>query len=185
MTDASERRVRDYSLGMRQRLAIALALLGGPRLLILDEPGNGLDPAGILDMRQLLRGLAGSHGITVFVSSHQLSEVELVASHVGVLHAGQLCFQGSIEALRARYLPRVQLRCDDAALATRLLAEAGEDARQVDAETLMVQPRGRVDAELNRLLVEAGLAVSHLVREQPSLETLFFDVTRTPMEAIA
>lgn len=185
MTDAAERRVRDYSLGMRQRLAIALALLGGPRLLILDEPGNGLDPAGILDMRQLLRGLAANHGITVFVSSHQLSEVELVASHVGVLHAGQLCFQGSIEALRARYLPRVQLRCDDAALATRLLAEAGEDARQVDAETLMVQPRGRVDAELNRLLVEAGLAVSHMVREQPSLETLFFDVTRTPMEAIA
>ena len=185
MADAAERRVRDYSLGMRQRLAIALALLGAPRLLILDEPGNGLDPAGILDMRQLLRGLAATHGITVFVSSHQLSEVELVASHVGVLHAGNLCFQGTIEALRARYLPRVQLRCDDAALATRLLAEAGEDACQLDAETLTVQPRGRVDAELNRLLVEAGLAVSHLVREQPSLETLFFDVTRTPTEAIA
>ncbi len=185
MTDAADRRVREYSLGMRQRLAIALALLGRPKLLILDEPANGLDPGGIQDMRGLLRSLANDHGITVFVSSHQLGEVELVASHVGVLHAGQLRFQGPIEALRARYVPRLQLRCDDAALATRLLAEAGEDARQVDAETLLVHPRGRIDAELNRLLVEAGLAVSHVVREQPSLETLFFEVTRMPREVIA
>ncbi len=185
MIDAADRRVREYSLGMRQRLAIALALLGRPKLLILDEPANGLDPGGIQDMRGLLRSLANDHGITVFVSSHPLGEVELVASHVGVLHAGQLCFQGPIEALRARYVPRLQLRCDDAALATRLLAEAGEDARQVDAETLLVHPRGRIDAELNRLLVEAGLAVSQVVREQPSLETLFFEVTRMPREVIA
>ena len=180
MTDAADRRVREYSLGMRQRLAIALALLGRPRLLILDEPANGLDPAGIHDMRGLLRSLAADHGITVFVSSHQLGEVEQVASHVGVLHEGQLRFQGTMGELRARYLPRVQFRCDAPALATRLLAEAGEDVRQVDAETLVVQPRTRIEAELNRLLVEAGIAVSHLVREQPSLETLFFDVTRTP-----
>ena len=81
------RRVREYSLGMRQRLAIAQAMLSSPRLLVLDEPGNGLDPAGILDMRHLLRGLA-AEGITVFVSSHQLGEVEQVATHVGVLRAG-------------------------------------------------------------------------------------------------
>jgi ABC-2 type transport system ATP-binding protein len=178
MSDSADRRVRDYSLGMRQRLAIALAMLGGPQLLILDEPGNGLDPAGILDMRRLLRSLAVDHGISVFVSSHQLSEVEQVVSHVGVLHDGRLRFQGTIGELRARYLPRVQLRCDDPSRAAALLAAAGEDARQIDAETLVVQPRSRIEAELNRLLVEAGLAVSHLVREQPSLETLFFDVTR-------
>lgn len=185
MTGAADRRVRDYSLGMRQRLAIALALLGSPQLLILDEPGNGLDPAGILDMRRLLRGLVDEHGITVFVSSHQLSEVELVASHVGVLHDGRLRFQGTIDELRARYLPRVQLRCDDPTRAAALLTAVGERAHQTDAETLVVQRGQRAEAELNRMLVEAGLAVSHLVREQPSLEALFFEVTRTPTEAIA
>ena len=185
MADAADRRVRDYSLGMRQRLAIALALLGQPKLLILDEPGNGLDPAGILDMRGLLRSLAKEHGISVFVSSHQLSEVEHVASHVGVLHDGRLRFQGTIDELRARFLPRVQLRCDDPSRAAVLLSEAGEDAHQIDAETLVVQRRGRAEAELNRLLVESGLAVSHLVREQPSLEALFFDVARGEREAIA
>ena len=177
MSASAERRVRDYSLGMRQRLAIALALLNQPRLLVLDEPGNGLDPAGILDMRRLLRALATDHGITVFVSSHQLGEIEQVASHVGVLHAGRLRFQGTIDELRARARPRLHLRCDDLARARSLLAEAGEQVDHFGADTLAVSLQARAEAELNRLLVEAGLAVSHLVREQASLESLFFDVT--------
>ncbi len=177
MCEAAGRKVRDYSLGMRQRLAIALALLGQPKLLILDEPANGLDPAGILDMRQLLRRLVDEHGISVFVSSHQLSEVELIASHVGVLHEGRLRFQGTLAELRARYQPRVQLRCDDTPRAAALLTDAGEDVDHADPHTLSVQLRSRGESELNRLLVEAGLAVSHLLREQPSLETLFFELT--------
>ena len=177
MAAAAARKVRDYSLGMRQRLAIALALLNQPRLLVLDEPGNGLDPAGILDMRRLLRALAADHGITVFVSSHQLGEIEQVASHVGVLHAGRLRFQGTIDELRARARPRLHLRCDDLARARSLLSEAGEQVDHFDTDTLAVSLQARAEAELNRLLVEAGLAVSHLVREQASLESLFFDVT--------
>lgn len=177
MCEAVDRKVRDYSLGMRQRLAIALALLGRPTLLILDEPANGLDPAGILDMRQLLRRLVDDHCISVFVSSHQLGEVELVASYVGVLHEGRLRFQGTLDELRARYPPRVHLRCDDMRRAAALLAAAGEDVDDADPQTLSVQLRSRGESELNRLLVEAGLAVSHLLREQPSLETLFFKLT--------
>lgn len=177
MREAVDRKVRDYSLGMRQRLAIALALLGRPTLLILDEPANGLDPAGILDMRQLLRRLVDDHCISVFVSSHQLGEVELVASYVGVLHEGRLRFQGTLDELRARYPPRVHLRCDDMRRAAALLAAAGEDVDDADPQTLSVQLRSRGESELNRLLVEAGLAVSHLLREQPSLETLFFELT--------
>lgn len=176
MRDAAERRVRDYSLGMRQRLAIALAMLDDPRLLILDEPANGLDPAGILDMRLLLRSLANDHGMTVFVSSHQLGEVELVASHVGVLREGTLRFQGTIAELRARNAPRVLLRADDQARATQLLATAGEAVAAIDAETLAVALGGRDEAQLNRLLVEGGLQVSHVAREQPSLESLFFRI---------
>jgi len=177
MAAAAGRRVRDYSLGMRQRLGIALALLNRPRLLVLDEPANGLDPAGILDMRRLLRSLANEHGITVFVSSHQLSEVEQVASHVGVLHAGRLRFQGTIGDLRARARPRLQLRCDDPARALALLASAGEQAEHVDADLLAVALDGRAESALNRLLVEGGIAVSQLVREQASLESMFFDLT--------
>jgi len=177
MRDAGGRKVRDYSLGMRQRLAIALALMGRPQLLILDEPSNGLDPAGILDMRQLLRRLAAEQGISVFVSSHQLGEIEQLASHVGVLHEGRLRFQGTISELRARSLPTVKLRCDDAARAAALLSAAGEQVDQTDSQTLVVHLRGRAEAELNALLVGSGLAVSHLVRELPSLEALFFDIT--------
>ena len=169
------RRVREYSLGMRQRLAIALALLNQPRLLVLDEPANGLDPAGILDMRRLLRTLAIEHGITVFVSSHQLGEVEQVASHVGVLHQGRLRFQGTIAELRARSRPRLQLRCDDPARARTLLAEAGEQVEDAP-EGLAVTLKARAESEVNRLLVQAGVQVSHLVREQASLESLFFDL---------
>ena len=178
LREAAGRKVRDYSLGMRQRLAIALALLGQPKLLILDEPGNGLDPAGILDMRAMLRRLVGDRGISVFVSSHQLSEVEQIASHVGVLHEGRLRFQGTLAELRGRYQPRLQLRCDDTRRAAALLTAAGEDVDHADPQTLSVQLRGRGEGELNRLLVEAGLVVSHLLREQPTLESLFFDLTR-------
>jgi ABC-2 type transport system ATP-binding protein len=177
MAGNAARRVRDYSLGMRQRLAIALALLNKPRLLVLDEPANGLDPAGILDMRRLLRALAAEHGITVFVSSHQLGEVEQVASHVGVLHEGRLRFQGTLAGLRARQRPRVQLRCDDGPRAAAVLAAAGETVDHHGEGLLAVPLAGRAEAELNRLLVEAGVAVSHLAREQASLESLFFDVT--------
>jgi ABC-type multidrug transport system ATPase subunit len=176
MRDAADRRVRDYSLGMRQRLAIALAMLDSPQLLILDEPANGLDPAGILDMRLLLRRLASEHAMTVFVSSHQLGEVELVASHVGVLREGTLRFQGTIADLRARNAPRVLLRADDPARASQVLATAGEAFDAIDAETLAVALGGRDEAQLNRLLIEHGLQVSHVAREQPSLESLFFRI---------
>lgn len=179
LLDSADRRVREYSLGMRQRLAIALALLGQPRLLILDEPSNGLDPAGILDMRTLLRQLA-DEGITVFVSSHLLSEIEQIASHVGVLHAGRLCFEGRLTELRGRVQARLLVRCDDARRATELLLAAGEIVASGDADTLVISLAHRSEAEINRLLVGHGVAVHHLARELASLETLFFDLTADP-----
>lgn len=171
-----DRRVRDYSLGMRQRLAIALALLGEPRLLILDEPSNGLDPSGILDMRRLLRGLA-EEGLTVFVSSHLLSEIEQVASHVGVLRAGRLCFEGRLDQLRGRVRPRLLLRCLDNTRARSLLQGMGEKTDVLDADTLVVSLETRSPAEINQFLVSHGVAVEHLAREHASLESLFFDLT--------
>lgn len=177
LTDAADRRVREYSLGMRQRLAIGLALLGQPKLLILDEPTNGLDPAGILDMRHLLRALVADEGLTVFVSSHLLAEVEQIASHVGVLQAGRLRFEGRLEELRGRVQPRAIVRCDAPLRAAELLRATGEHVDLVDAQTLAVVIGRRDEAALNRLLLEKGIAVSHLVRETASLESLFLDLT--------
>lgn len=178
LRQSADRRVREYSLGMRQRLALALSLLPSPRLLILDEPTNGLDPAGILDMRRLLRELA-AQGITIFVSSHLLSEVELVARHVGVLQAGQLRFEGTLDDLRARARPKLQIRCDDPVQAAYCLAQAGERISEVDAEGLKVQLDGRNEQDINRLLVSQQIGVSHLARETASLESLFFALTES------
>ena len=189
MRDAANRRVREYSLGMRQRLAISLALLGEPSLLVLDEPGNGLDPAGIHDMRRLMRTLASEHGITVFVSSHQLSEVEQVASHVGVLHEGRLRFEGTIDAMRARCHSHLRVQCDNPVRAAGLLMAAGETVGHAGLDQLSISLQRRSEGDINRLLVEAGISVSHLAREQASLEAFFFDVTRStgsrPQEAFA
>ncbi len=177
LRDAQHRRVRDYSLGMRQRLAIALALLGQPRLLILDEPSNGLDPAGILDMRKLLRGLVRDDGITVFVSSHLLSEVEQIASHVGVLQDGRLRFEGRLDELRARVQPRLILRCDAPLRALEFLRSSGEDAAMTDQTTIAVALSARTGGEINKMLVQHGFLVTHLSRESVSLESLFLDLT--------
>ena len=102
LEEDANRLVRGYSMGMRQRLGIALALLNEPDLLILDEPTNGLDPAGIREMRDLISRLPQEQGITVFLSSHLLSEVEQVATHIGIINQGRMLFQGTLDDLHAR-----------------------------------------------------------------------------------
>ena len=178
----AHRPVRDYSLGMRQRLALALALLSKPRLLILDEPANGLDPAGIQDLRALLRRLV-REGLTVFLSSHLLAELELIATHVAVLQTGRLLFEGELEALRRRNRPRLKIRCTEPGRAAELLARAGEPPHEVCGDTLRLEPRTSSASALNRLLVEAGIGVDELTCEEPSLEALFFHLTRPAGEA--
>ncbi len=100
--EQKDKKVKQYSLGMKQRLGIAMALLGNPRVLILDEPTNGLDPAGIREMRELIKDLPTTHQMTVIVSSHLLSEVEQMADMVGIIHHGKLVFQGTMATLEAQ-----------------------------------------------------------------------------------
>jgi ABC-2 type transport system ATP-binding protein len=181
LADAADRRVGEYSLGMRQRLGIALALLGSPELLILDEPSNGLDPAGIADLRRMLHGFAHDLGITVLVSSHLLGEVEQVATHLGVLHDGELRFQGSMDELRARKHPRVRLRCDESARAISWLhVHQHPEAAVVDG-WIMVAADSQQVPRLMHQLFGAGIEVLDMVLEQSSLETLFFDLTSTAL----
>jgi lantibiotic transport system ATP-binding protein len=175
--DAS-RKVREYSLGMRQRLGLATALLGEPDLLILDEPTNGLDPAGIHEMRALIRRLPVDHNITVFLSSHLLSEVEQIASHIGIVQKGKLLFQGALTQLQAERQEYVELGLDKPEEAVQFLARSGWPARRNGQHNIYVDTAGNeAAAKLNRLLVDQGFQVFHLSLQRPSLEEAFLTMT--------
>lgn len=178
LTAAADRRVGEYSLGMRQRLGIALALLGSPELLILDEPTNGLDPAGIADLRKLLHGFAHDSGITILVSSHLLAEVEHIATHVGILHGGELRFQGSIDELRSHSKPRVRLRCAPPEQASMWLNKNGFSVTTSATDSwLTIAAASQQVPKLIQHLYEVGVTVQDLALEQSSLETMFFQLT--------
>jgi ABC-2 type transport system ATP-binding protein len=176
LSAAAKKRFRNYSLGMKQRLAIAAALLTPRELIILDEPTNGLDPQGTREVRTLVRQIAAD-GITVFVSSHLLAEVEQVSTHVGVMRLGKLVFQGELAELRRTAAPRVCVRTGDVAAAGEVFAKLGL-ADPVPAEDLITAELG--DAQPERItaeLVHAGVGVRALTVESPSLEDLFVGLT--------
>jgi ABC-2 type transport system ATP-binding protein len=168
-------KVRTYSLGMRQRLGVAAALLKDPELLVLDEPTSGLDPLGMAQMRRVIREL-GSGDRTVVLSSHLLTEVEQVCDRVGVIREGQLVAQGSVEQLRGAQ--EVHVVGDPIDRARRLLLEHPDvdDVRVADA-TLVVAAPAEAAAELNSALVAADVAVSHISVQRRALEDVFLDMT--------
>lgn len=171
------RRVADYSLGMRQRLGLARAMLGAPPVLILDEPTNGLDPEGIADMRRFLRELPDRANATVLLSSHLLGEIEQVASHVGILSHGRLVLQGALAELKAGLAAEVEIGTDAPAQAVAIARDHGFIAeRDNDAVVVRLpageEPRGAA-AALNRALCVAGVRVHALAPRQRSLETLY------------
>ncbi len=185
LTDAARRRVGGYSLGMRQRLGLALALLGEPELLILDEPTNGLDPAGIREIRELIVHLAGEHGVTVFLSSHLLAEVEQMADHIGIVNGGRLRFQGSLAELQAQRRGYLALATDRPAATETLLRQTGWEVLASSNGHLHTAPGNGAELDsaaigaLNAVLVGGGHVVHHLSHTQPSLESLFLQMTET------
>jgi ABC-2 type transport system ATP-binding protein len=171
-------RVKTYSLGMRQRLGIARALLSDPALLILDEPMNGLDPAGILEMRHLIRSFV-DEGRTVFLSSHLLDEVEKTADEVAIVDQGRVIVQGPVAQIASGGEPTLLLEVDDTSAARRALSTI-TDVRSVadDGAALRVVFNGGFNAAaVNRVLVGAGVAVSRLEPARVSLEERFLDIT--------
>lgn len=178
LTQDAHRRVREYSLGMRQRLGLALALLNKPELLILDEPTNGLDPAGIHEMRDLIRRLPNEFGVTVFLSSHLLSEVEQIASHIGIIHEGRLLFQGTLSELQDEHRAQLTLGVNQTEQAIRCLTADGWSV-QIRADGLLtVSATTPEDAvRINNLLVSQRLEVFHLAPAQASLEDIFLTLT--------
>jgi ABC-2 type transport system ATP-binding protein len=174
-------KVSKYSMGMRQRLGVAACLLGDPQLLILDEPMNGLDPGGMLDMRDMIKSLV-AEGRTVVLSSHLLDEVERTCDSVAIVDQGTVIRQGPISQLIAGSSFEVQVECTDPELAGRLLEGTPFGARvQVGPDGLAISlpedtERGAI-AEINRLLVEGGISVYRLQHIQASLEQWFLSVT--------
>jgi ABC-2 type transport system ATP-binding protein len=163
---------------MRQRLGLALALLCEPSLLVLDEPTNGLDPAGIREMREFVQRLPEEQGVTVFLSSHLLGEVEQVATHIGIIDHGRLLFQGSADELHAELGERVTIAVDRPAEALQVLGEAGWHAHRNGGEELYLEVNSRSDAAmLNGLLVQKGLNVYRLDVAQATLEDTFLNLT--------
>ena len=179
MARDARRPVREYSLGMRQRLGVALALMGQPRLLILDEPTNGLDPAGIQDMRELVRSLPRETGASVFLSSHLLAEVEQVAGNLVVIHRGRLRYQGPTEDLGAAGEGGLVLRVGDEARAMAALRTLGFDPREADGR-LRVQAGAEEAPRIAARLVGDGCALFELAPERVSLETRFLALLEAP-----
>ncbi len=181
LEEAADRRAGTYSTGMIQRLGLAVALMATPLLLILDEPTNGLDPAGIHEVRELIRRLPGEYGVTVFVSSHLLGEVEQIATHIGIIQAGRLIFQGTPDELRGRYQDHVALKVDRPEAVQQALRQVGWQVEHNNNHTLRIVANGESDAALLiSHLAGAGYSIYRANLEQPSLEEIFLQLTATP-----
>lgn len=172
-----EKKVAHYSLGMKQRLGLAAVLLGYPKLLILDEPTNGLDPAGIQEMRELICDLPGRFGMTVVVSSHLLSEIDQMANHVAIIREGELVFQDSLEALHGRSRHHLALRTTNNAVARRLLAEQSVPCEEENGYLILPILSDEVAAQLTAFLAGNRLGIVRLEERQKSLEDIFLDLT--------
>jgi ABC-2 type transport system ATP-binding protein len=173
---AAKKRYRAYSLGMKQRLAIAAGLLQPRELIILDEPTNGLDPQGTREVRTLVREIA-TEGTTVFVSSHLLAEVEQICTHVGVMRTGRLVFQGPLDDLRRTGAARIQVETTDPQAAAELLGKIGLEDTRVEGAEVSAQLGDFQPERLCADLVHAGVPVRGLATVRPSLEDLFVGLT--------
>ena len=183
LASVARRRVRTYSLGMRQRLGIAAALLGDPEVVMLDEPSNGLDPEGIVWIRRLLRRLAGE-GRTVLVSSHLMNETASFADHLIVLGRGRLLADTPMrDFIHARVQPRVRIRTTDPVALKTALARHGHDAEE-HADGHWTVQHARVD-DIGRIASAAGVPVLELAAEEATLEQAYFDLTGAETEFTA
>ncbi|WP_373205649.1 ABC transporter ATP-binding protein [Clostridium tertium] len=178
--DAKNKKVREFSLGMKQRLGIAQALMGNPKLLILDEPTNGLDPAGIIEIRNLIKYLAKEKNITIIISSHILSEIELVATEVAVINKGKLLYQGSLDNLKKNSTNEVLIgleKQEDKDSVFKLLTSRKYRVQEENGK-LKVKGNNASAPPLCRDLVMSGYEINYLSQEKSSLEEIFLGLTK-------
>lgn len=172
-----DKKVGQYSLGMKQRLGIAMAILSFPKLLILDEPTNGLDPAGIGEIRELIKSLPQRYEMTVLISSHMLSEIEQMATSVGIINDGMMMFQGSMESLKNKNRPTIMVKTKDNMLAQKILFDKGFLSKQHEGFLVFESLIDKEVAQANRSLVEANIDVLRIEEHKKNLENIFLDIT--------
>lgn len=178
LEDTGKKLVKNFSLGMKQRLALAISLISNPEFLILDEPANGLDPVGIIETRDIIRKLAADKGLTILVSSHLLDELSQIATHYGIIHKGQLIKQFSAEELTKETKQYVKIITNDATNASSYLANTfNVRCQTVSQHELRVLEQLDRIAEYNTTLVNAGYAVEHLAVNENKLEEYFINIT--------
>ncbi|MCX2586120.1 ABC transporter ATP-binding protein [Pedobacter sp. MR22-3] len=179
LTDAANKKSSQYSLGMKQRLGIALAMISDPELLLLDEPTNGLDPNGIIEIRNLMMELTAKYNKTILVSSHLLSEIERTATHVGIINHGQLLFQGTIQELQLLNKPLLEIEVDQVESAGALILENGyEIMAQTKSKISIPYASAAESGIVNTLLIKNGFTVTSLSMQKKDLENLFLDITK-------
>lgn len=178
LQNAEGKQIRHYSLGMKQRLAIARAILARPEFLILDEPINALDPEGIREMRTLFQRLNREEGTTIFISSHILSEVDLIADTIGIIQHGKLLTELPIEEIHKRQTEYISLQVDDVTHAAALLEKMGiTNFSVVDKEFIRIYGSDISDKALSKALIENGIGLESLGRKHDTLEDYFFQLT--------
>lgn len=177
LTQDRNRRVGQYSLGMKQRLGIAMALLGSPKLLILDEPTNGLDPAGIQEMRALIRNMPAATGATVLISSHLLGEMEQMVEQVGIIDHGHILFEGPLTELQRHSRGNVTLRLLDTAKAAPILRANGLTAHSDSCVVTLPPLQDALLADLVQKLAACGAGVVELTPHTKTLEEIFLSLT--------
>lgn len=177
LSDVGNKKVKDFSLGMKQRLGIAAALLHDPSLLILDEPTNGLDPSGIIEIRNLIKRLPAETGMTILLSSHLLSEIDQMATRVGIVSNGELIFQDSIEALRMYAQQNIVIKVNDSEKAWRSLLGKGIQSEWQDGNILLSEISNQQVAEVIHMLVQDGFSVFRVEEDKKSLEDIFLQMT--------
>lgn len=177
LSDVGNKKVKGFSLGMKQRLGIAAALLNNPELLILDEPTNGLDPSGIIEIRNLIKRLPSEYGVTVLISSHLLSEIDQMATTVGIITKGKLIFQDSIEALRLYAQQKVILEVSNHQDAWRTLLANGIKSDLMKESIYLENGSNQNVANAVRTLVQDGYSVYRVREDKRSLEDIFLQLT--------
>ncbi|MFN2744814.1 ABC transporter ATP-binding protein [Bacillus sp. z60-18] len=179
LTKVADRLTKEYSLGMKQRLGIAAALMSKPDLLVLDEPTNGLDPAGIHEIRELIKELPDRYGMTVLVSSHLLSEIDQMATQVGIILNGKLIFQDDIEALRKKQKPLLKIGANNIHEAQSIIQNRGLHAKLQEGNLWISETSPEFVSEINGILVQSGVSVYRLEEVKRSLEDIFLELTGT------
>lgn len=180
LSHTGKKKAGKFSLGMKQRLSIAMALLHEPKLLILDEPTNGLDPNGIIEVRELLKKLNAENKITVLISSHLLSEIEKLVTHVGIIHKGEMLFQGTLDELHKMQSEKsvVAFETNDNDRTKKIISSNGFSATEMNGMIQIPLTEKKNIAMLNQILVQDGIEIYHIGIVKNDLESIFIDLVK-------